>query len=449
MRSVRFIASAIVLCAALPAAAQRVTYPPEEFAARRQALCSALGDTGTVLLFGNSMPPAGIRPRQDNDFFYFTGVEDLNAALLLRLDGCQASLYLPRQGEREVRSDGPNLLTQEVDAGAIGLAAIHPLTLLEEHLARSRGDGPVRLWVRLGEADTVDNSRHDVGLYLARRFTTGFGGQPSENAWRVATLRARFPDFELVDVTSAIDTLRMIKTPREIEVLRLNGRISAEGMRRAIAATRPGLYEYHLEAAATAWFDRNGADGVAYPAIVASGPNLLVWHYFANDRQLEADDLVVMDFGADMGHLTMDITRTWPVDGALDELQERAYRCVLEAEQAIIAAMKPGTSREHTAEVAQQVYERWGFGDHRAGGAGHFVGMATHDVGDESVPFAPGMVIAVEPIIAIDDAELHVRIEDTVLVTEEGGEILSVGVPKELDDVLALVGSSAKDVAAP
>jgi Xaa-Pro aminopeptidase len=241
----------------------------------------------------------------------------------------------------------------------------------------------------------------------------------------------------------------MIKTPSEIEVLRRNGRISAEGMRRAIAITRPGLYEYHLEAAATAWFDVNGADGVAYPAIVASGPNLLVWHYFANSRQLESDDLVVMDFGADMGHLTMDITRTWPVDGAFSELELRAYRCVLEAEKAIIAAMRPGATRADTAEVARKVFEKHGFGEHRAWGAGHFVGMATHDVGDESAPFAPGMVIAVEPIIAIDEEELHVRVEDTVLITDGEAEILSVGVPKEVDAVLALVGSAPPPEGAP
>jgi len=434
------IAVGVALLAALPAAAQRATYPPEEFAARRAALCEAL-DEGTVLLFGNSMPPAGVRPRQDNDFFYYTGVEDLHAALLLDAEGCAATLFLPQQGEQEVRADGANLLTRKAEAASLGFAAVRPLTLLEESLAADRFDGPVKLWVRLQEADTVDNGRVDIGLYLALRFTTGFGGRPSDNAWKASTLRSRFPDFELVDVTPFVDRQRTIKTPREIEVLRRNGRISAEGIRRAIAATRPGLYEYSLEAAARAWYDWNGADGVAFPAIVASGPNLLTWHYAANSRQLEADDLVVMDFGADMGHLTIDVTRTWPVDGEFSELELRAYRCVLEAEKAIIAAMRPGATRADTVEVEKAILEKWGFGDQRPGGAGHFVGMSVHDVGDESAPFAPGMVIAVEPMIMIDDKELHCRIEDTVLITGDGAEILTVGLPREVEEVLALVGS--------
>jgi Xaa-Pro aminopeptidase len=442
------LAAAVILLAAAPVAAQRATFPPEEFAGRRAVLCEAL-DEGAVLLFGNSMPLAGVRSRQDNDFFYYTGVEDLNAALLLRVEGCAATLFLPQQGEKEVRADGANLLTRKADAGSLGFAAIRPLTLLEEQLARLRGDGPVRLWVRLQEPDTVDNGRVDIGLYLALRFTTGFGGQPSDNAWRSSTLRARFPDFEIVDVTPVIDRQRMIKTPREIEVLRRNGRISAEGIRRAIAVTRPGLYEYSLEAAARAWYDWSGADGVAFPAIVASGPNLLTWHYAANSRQLEADDLVVLDFGADMGHLTMDVTRTWPVDGEFSELELRAYRCVLEAQKAIIAAMRPGATRADTVEAERATLEQWGFGDHRAGGAGHFVGMAVHDVGDESLPFAPGMVIAVEPILEIAAEEMHIRIEDTVLITADGVEILTTGLPKEVDELLALVGSGLPAVGVP
>ncbi len=434
---------ALITVVACQAFAQRVVFPPEEYQERRQALCEALGD-GTVLLFGDTMPQAGLHFRQDNDFFYFTGVSDLHAAVLIGVEDCAASLYLPSQGDREVRSDGANLLTQGVEPEAVGLAAILPGTMLQEHMARLRGEGPIKLWTRFGPVDVVDESRDDTGLYLARRFATGFGGAPTENSWRLQTLRSRFPDFQLLDATPSIDRLRMIKTPREIEVLRQNGRISAEGMRRAIAATRPGLYEYQIEAKARSWFDWNGGEGVAYPAIVASGPNLLVWHYDRNERQLGADDLIVMDFGIDRGHLTMDITRTWPVNGEFTELQRRAYDCVLEAEKAIIAAMRPGITRAETGEIGRKIYEKWGFGDQRPGRAGHFVGMAVHDVGDYTIPLQAGMVIAVEPIIAIDEEELHVRVEDTVLVTEDGSEILSVGVPKEVDEVLALVGSEAE-----
>jgi Xaa-Pro aminopeptidase len=141
----------------------------------------------------------------------------------------------------------------------------------------------------------------------------------------------------------------------------------------------------------------------------------------------------------------MDITRTWPVSGEFTELQERAYRCVLEAEKAIIAAMRPGVTRQETRAIAAEIFEKWGFPNQFPGGAGHFVGMSVHDVGDYDLPLQAGMVIAIEPIIDIPEEDLHVRIEDTVLVTEDGVEILSAHVPKEVDEVLALVGRRKRE----
>jgi Xaa-Pro aminopeptidase len=146
-----------------------------------------------------------------------------------------------------------------------------------------------------------------------------------------------------------------------------------------------------------------------------------------------------MDYGASLGYQTMDITRTWPVSGVFDALQERAYRADLEAQKAIIAAMKPGATRAETRDICKAIYDRWGFSDQRPFGAGHFVGLSVHDVGDPNLPFEAGMVIAVEPIIEIKDKRLHIRIEDTVLVTPTGPEILSTGVPKEVGELLALI----------
>jgi Xaa-Pro aminopeptidase len=145
-----------------------------------------------------------------------------------------------------------------------------------------------------------------------------------------------------------------------------------------------------------------------------------------------------------MGYLTMDITRTWPASGEFTELQERAYLCALEAEKAVIAAMVPGVTRQETRAISEEIFERWGFTNQYPGGAGHFVGMSVHDVGDYDAPLQAGMVIAVEPIIDIPEEDIHVRIEDTVLVTEDGPVVLSAHVPKELDEVLKLVGRDVK-----
>src|SRR6476469_7334743 len=422
-------------------AAERLGYPASEFTARRTALTKSLG-SGLVLLCGRTIPPAGIRFRQDNDFYYLTGSEDVNAVLVMDAATADSWLFLPEQGAGEIRSDGKNWLSQGDQAKERGYTAIRPLNELTEFLVRRRsGFGVQTLWTRLSERDEVDDSRDGVGISLARNFNNPLGGQPSEDAWRASLIRERYPYYDLKDLTPAIDKLRVIKSSREIEALKLNGRLSAEAIQRAMAVTKPGRFEYELEAEATYHLLKNGVQGNGYPAIVGTGPNVNVWHYADNGRKMEAGELVVMDYGGSLDYQVIDITRTWPVSGKFDELQLRAYECALETQKAIIAAMRPGHTREETRNISTRIYEKYGFSDQRPAAAGHFVGMSVHDVGDYTEPFRPGMVIAVEPIIEIAEKHLHVRIEDTVLVTDGEPYILSAAVPKEVDEVLALMKS--------
>ena len=370
--------------------AQRLGFSAEEFTARRQALAKAIG-SGTVLLAGRTLPLSGIRFRQDNDFFYLTGNEDTNAVLAIDAPSGDSWLFLPPQSASEVRSDGKNWLTQGDQAKPRGFTAIAPITDLGEFLARRRAGGAGRpLYTRLSERDEVDDSRGEQGVGLARRLSNPLGARPSDDAWRVEVLRQHFPATELKDVTPAIDQLRVIKSPREIEILTLNGRLSAEAIRKAIEITRPGRFEYELEAEATYHLFKNGVQGNGYPAIVGTGPNVNVWHYQDNGRQMKAGDLVVMDYGGSLDYQVIDITRTWPVSGRFDELQLRAYQCALEAQKAIIAAMRPGATRAETREISKRIYEKWGFADQRPAQAGHFVGMSVHDVGDYAAPFRAG-----------------------------------------------------------
>jgi Xaa-Pro aminopeptidase len=438
MRTATFAAILLLTLGFVDLPAERVGYPPEEFTARRKALAGAIGQ-GTVALFGSTMPAVGVRFRQDNDFYYFTGNENLNAVLVMDAPTAASWLFLPAQNQSEIRSDGKNWLTGDL-AKSRGFEGILPLSELNEFLARRRGAvGQQPLWVRLSERDEVDAGRRDTSIDLARRFNNPLGAQPSEEGWRAETLRARYPFYELRDVTPAVDRLRVIKSPREIEILKRNGRISADAIRKAIEITRPGRYEYELEAEATYHLLKNGVQGNGYPAIVGTGPNVNVWHYNASGRQMQAGDLVVMDYGGSLDYQVVDITRTWPVSGRFNELQLKSYQCALETQKAIIAAMKPGATRLQTRDIAKAIYEKWGFGNQPPTGAGHFVGMSVHDVGDYREPFRAGMVIAVEPIIEIPEKQLHVRIEDTVLITDGEPLVLSAAVPKEVDALLALM----------
>ena len=421
--------------------AERLGYPPSEFAARRQALATALGK-GTLVLFGRTAPLAGIRFRQDNDFYYFTGNEDLNAAMVLDAGTGAATLYLPPQTAREIRALGKNWLSDPERGKPWGFEAIRPLGELPAVLARVSGSSEPLLWLRLQAGDEADINRGEHANDLARRLANVGGTHLGEDASRAAYFRAQFPSLQVSDVTPFIDRMRTIKSAREIEILRANGRISAEAIRRAILATRQNGFEYEIEAEATYWMFRNGVQGNSFPPIVGSGPNVNIWHYQANGRQYKDGDLVVMDYGGALDYLGVDITRTWPVSGQFTPDQLKAYQCALEAQKAIIAAMTVGATRAETRAIGEAVYKKYGFPG--GAGAGHYVGMSVHDVGDGSLPFQPGMVIAVEPIIEDASKQLHVRIEDTVLITEKGPEILTSGVPKEIDEVLALVREALK-----
>ena len=426
------------LCWPLQPAAERMGYAPEEFAGRRQRLAQAL-QRGTVVMFGATTPTPGVRFRQDNDFYYLTGNESLNAVFVMDAGSGAAHLFMPKLSPGEIRYEGPNWLEEADAAKKYGFSSIQPLTALHEFLARRRGVANAdSVWTRLSERDSVNHGRTDEAINNARRLTNPFAQHPTEDALRVAALREKFPYYTVQDVVPHLDRLRVIKTPREIEILRYNGRISAEAIQRAIQATAPGKFEYELEAEATHWLLKHGIQGAAYPAIVGSGPMGNRWHYEDNGRRLNPGELIVMDYGGSLDYLTIDITRTWPVSGQFTDAQLKAYQTTLEAQKAIIAAIRPGVTRDVVRTLAEDIMRKNGF-DPRYAYVGHYVGMSVHDVGDWNAPFAAGMVMAIEPIIDIPDQQLHIRVEDTILVTPNGAEILSTGLPKEVDPLLALM----------
>ena len=431
---------ALVLCVFLiaSATAERMGYSPEEFATRRERLAKLL-ERGTVLMFGASGPTPGIRFRQDNDYFYLTGNEALNGALVMDAATGASHLFLPKLSAAQIQYEGPNWLEEPDAARTHGFTTVQPLQNLHEFLARRRSvPGADRLWVRLSERDEVNHGRADVAINTARRLVNPFAQHPTEDAQRVSALRRQFPYYSLQDVTPHVDRLRVIKTAREIEILRYNGRVSAEAMRRAIEATAPGRFEYELEAEATHWLLKHGMQGAAYPAIVGSGPMGNQWHYEDNGRRMNAGELVVMDYAGSLDYLTVDITRTWPVSGQFTDEQLKAYRTVLAAQKAIIAAIRPGVTRDVVRRVAEDIFRDNGF-DPRYAYIGHYVGLSVHDVGDWSAPFEAGMTMAIEPILDIPKQQLHIRVEDTILVTPNGTEILSTGLPKEPEELVALV----------
>jgi Xaa-Pro aminopeptidase len=435
-----------VFISMLPSFAQRTGYSKEEFIRRRTTLMEKTGD-GLIIFFGQAMPLPGVRFHQDNDFYYLTGVEDQGAVLVLIPKTGESFLFLPQQTPREELMGGRNLLSDAQAKEKAGFTEIHPVSFLDELIGRRLEAAGMTLHLRLSPADIIDNDREETLIFTARKSRLHYNDQISLDNYRILKLKERFPAVRFKDITPLIDAMRMIKSPAEIEVLRRNGRLSADGVKQAMLATRTGGYEYEIEAAAMHVVLKGGATGAAYPPIVGSGPNTCILHYEKNDRRVEEGDLVLMDFGGLLDYMCMDISRTWPASGKFTKEQREVYEIVLEVQKACIGAYRPGVTSEDVQARVAEVMKKKGL-DPRGekGGFGHFVGLGTHDVGPWPEKLQEGMVFAIEPGLYYPDKNIGVRIEDTVLITKDGCEVLTKAVPKEIDEVEELL--SQRDLTA-
>jgi Xaa-Pro aminopeptidase len=335
---------------------------------------------------------------------------------------------------------GANLLKDAKAKEKTGFTEIHPVSFFDESIGRSLSRAGMTLHLRLSPADTIDNARYETLIFTARKARLHYNDQISLDNHRILKLKERFPAAEFKDITPFLDAMRVIKSPEEIEVMRRNGRISAEGVKQAMLATRPGGYEYEIEAAAMHVVLKNGATGAAYPPIVGSGPNTCILHYERNDRRVEESDLVLMDFGGLLDYMCMDISRTWPASGKFTKEQREVYEIALEVQKACIEAYRPGATNEDVQKHVAEVMKKKGLDPRgQRGGFGHYVGLCTHDVGPRMERLQEGMVFAIEPGLYYPEKNIGVRIEDTVLITQDGCEVLTKDVPKEIDEVEKLL----------
>jgi len=247
----------------------------------------------------------------------------------------------------------------------------------------------------------------------------------------------------VTDLRPLLADMRLVKDADEMRRLRMAAEITAKGHLAAMRAAHPGAWEYELEGDAEGTFRRLGAERLAYPSIVGTGINSTTLHYDRSRSQLQAGELVVMDMGAEYGFYAADVTRTIPASGRFSPRQLQIYNLVLATQQAALDSIKPGITLGRLGQIARE-YMKEHSGDlcapdtcdrYFVHGLGHWLGMDVHDVGSYRTPLAPNMVFTVEPGIYIPEEKLGVRIEDDVVVTATGYELLSGGAPRTAVDV--------------
>ena len=420
-----------------------------EFVSRRAKLFEKISD-GVAVIFAAKGQHYPVKFRQAPDFYYLTGIEEPGAVLVLSGPTKSAILFAPRRSEPQIRADGPGIWQLEKREELYGLTRVQPI---EEFLPMFAFMSPraKKLYMLTGSGGNVQNAREELDFYESLETSQSVLGGVIESKRMIAAVQQAVPQLALSPLNPLLDDMRWIKSPYEIELIKKSSEIGAEGVKEAIKGTRPGMYEYELEAAARYVYTKRGARGDAFRPIVASGSNTMVLHYSANNRKMQEGEVVYMDYGADYEYYTSDITRTWPVSGRFTPEQEKMYRCILDARDAIVAAMKPGATINGLKDVAQEVYKKHGYEkEFLALGRyiGHTIGISVHDVDprDPNRPLQAGVVYNVEPLLEIPEKKIHMRLEDTVLVTPTGALNMTAAVPANLDEVYALIRQRALSI---
>ena len=437
------------------------------FGARRARVLDAMAARGggVAVLF---TAPERVRNRDsdypyrfDSHFWYLTGFGEPGAALALIASGGrrEAILFCRARDEAQELWDGfrygPELAMRE-----FGFGAAHPIDAIDTVMPMLLEEAPA-LYCALGIGGELDVRVHRWLDAVRAKSRSG----------------VRAPTA-LVDLLAIVDEMRLLKDAAEIETMRRAAQISADGHVRLMQECRGGLREYELEAELLHEFRRQGAEGPAYTSIVAGGPNACVLHHPAGTARLEDGQLCLVDAGCEVDGYASDLTRTFPVSGRFSAEQRSVYELVLAAQSAALGEVAPGRPFNAPHDAATRVLTQGlvdlglltgSLNDLLESGAyrqfymhrtGHWLGLDVHDVGDYREPgdapdgaarpwrrLQPGMVLTVEPGLYLRPApnvpaafhHIGVRIEDDVLVTEDGHEVLTQAAPKRPDEIEALM----------
>jgi len=430
-----------VMCASPLLAGPR--FDNAEYAARRAKLMAQIPD-GVAVIWGAQPIASYYRYAQNNDFMYLTGAEIPNAVLII--DGvAKTSTLVFTSTEAAARNDGIAAELVRDPKAFTGIERVAAIDTLDTLLAGIAGRSKV-VYTSFKPEELYRESSTEKFRTLQRTMTqNSWDGRLTREMQFVKLFKERFPQVEVRDCSSMIWELRTIKSPAEIALMRRAGRIGAMAHTEMIKATRPGKFEYELSALLNYICEKEGAQESAYGVIVSSGENHPYVHYNRHDRQLKDGDFIVVDAGPDLDYYDIDITTSFPANGTFTPRQREVYEASLAVHEANLKVYRPGLTIEQCRLEVEEILKKQGFDltkdyfKRMRGGFGHFVGMATHDVGGGPQVLKVGMVFANEPYMTWPGEDLGVRVEDTVVITETGCENLTAGIPrtiKEIEDAM-------------
>jgi Xaa-Pro aminopeptidase len=396
--------------------------PPPElpvavYQQRRARVLAELGNCAAVISSQGEVNGITEDYRQDADFYWLTGINEPDAHLVLQPKSPyrKVVLFLKARDPEAERWTGPR-------------EPVSPELLKKYGVDRVLRGSPDSALAGTG-------LHHDCVAIIA---PAGMGKADRNDDELALRLASRF-GLKVVYKRGLLADLRAAHGPEELERMERAIAITAQGHNAVARATVAGVSERDVQTQLEYAFFANGATGLSYSSIVGSGPNGAVLHWDKNSRILQTGDLVVVDAAAEYGRYASDVTRTYPVSGRFTAEQAAVYRAVYQAQEDIFAAIKPGASMADLQHAAEESLRRSGYLANFIHGFGHFVGLDVHDAGDYEKPIPVGAVFTVEPGVYLPTQGFGVRIEDEVLMTEQGYRLLTSAIPRKLEDVEAWI----------
>lgn len=421
----------------------------EEYAARRARLMEAIGD-GTAVFLGAQMPSSDVAFRQGHDFFYMSGVEIPDAILVVDGMRKESVLFFTMA---ESTADGLAIPVDLIRAPALytGIERALSAEQFSSHLVEIARRGQPLYTMFKPEEVGPENSNEKFNALQKSMTLNMWDGRLTRELQFVKQLRERFPQVEVRDSSPIVWNQRKFKSPAEIDIMRQVARIGVQAHNALIQSTRPGVSEKALAAVFDFVSSKAGARGLSYYTIIMSGKNHAYGHYHGYDRVLGDGDFVILDAAPDYGNYHVDISTSFPASGTFSPRQKELYEAALAVHDVAILNYRPGVTFKEIGRKVDAFIKARGF-DHlaqdfsgivRLGGYNHSIGLATHDVmgtfaGPDEV-LKPGFVFACDIQLFRRAEEIGIRIEDTVAITDSGHEVLSLGVPRTVAEIEALM----------
>ena len=459
---------ALALLLAVPLSAQKPVFttaiPAEEFAARRAAVMRAIGD-GVAILQGATERPVYKAFRQSAQFFYLTGVEVPRALLLIDGRTKTSTLFLPPRNERMERSEGPLLVPGPEAQQLTGIEQIVTRDEFDAALAAVAAEGR-QIFTTFRPEALEASTPGQVATHARLTAADKWDGRKSREETFREKLAVASPKSEIADLDRVLDRLRLVKSAREIALVREASRLAGEALMEAMRVARPGMKEHEIEAVGDYVFKAHGSQGVGYFALVATGANAAWPHYHAGRAPLADGDLVLFDYAPDFNYYTSDVTRMFPANGRFTPRQREMYGIYVKLYEALMTSIKPHVApRAVIAEAHRKMTEIMktftfadpkvraaaerfvaGYGSTTRNSLGHWIGMEVHDVSAPYEALEPGMMFTIEPALTIPDERIYIRLEDAIVITANSYENMSAFVPFDIEGVERLMREEPKYV---